>query len=690
MRIWKSGGLWIAGLALLGSLTIAGWIANAAAASKRPADGADPAAGGLESLPIGGSLSGNLLLNPNFSDELKDWHASSPCFVVDKSTRTPKGNPSLKIDIGKDGKCGPYARLAANKYIAMPGIYAVEGVIKTKRLLAEKPPYGARLDLFQACATAQIAATADWTKVSCRDGVVSAAGGTQLRAEIYQMPTGTAWFGDLSLRREMPAPVRTFMLYPNYRGYLFPGQPEEVRFAVRIDLESGLSRDGAVFEIEADGAGKQFTRKYESPAGSFTAALDLSGAPDGAYTVRGKLLDKQGKLLFAQSPYRVVKTDSKPGAFLKAWIDDRNLAHFGDGKAHFVIGIYDTSGYSFAPGAYSKEVDEIAQAPINMLINYMITNAPPKAIDAYTDALQAHGIFLLPTVNNFYEANFKAKNFPVGLAQSLGASKPDDLIARYAAALAKNRAVVGYYVQDEAMPALVAPTFHQYRIIKANDPAGFDLIVLNQPETMGLWKDAVDVVGTDPYPIVWASNNDLAEVGDWTRQVSQAVHGARPVWTVIQFLKMTSQAAWPTEQQLHDMTWMAIAEGAAGVFYWSHGARGLAWVKDPIKKAALWREVIDVTKEVKEMEPVLLRPDSHVLAGKPVSDIVTREMAAADGTRYLIAYNRINDTTHARFTMLSAARSVKIMRGGAKIALETPTTFEDTFAAYEAKVYEIR
>ena len=81
-----------------------------------------------------------------------------------------------------------------------------------------------------------------------------------------------------------------------------------------------------------------------------------------------------------------------------------------------------------------------------MMVNYFITNTPISAINAYADELQEHGIFLLPTVNDFYEDN---KIYPKGLAAKLGASTQDDFIARYAGAFEENRAVVGYYVQDE-------------------------------------------------------------------------------------------------------------------------------------------------------------------------------------------------------------------------------------------------
>ena len=103
----------------------------------------------------------------------------------------------------------------------------------------------------------------------------------------------------------------------------------------------------------------------------------------------------------------------------------------------------------------------------------------------------------------------------------------------------------------------------------------------------------------------------MSNVGDVTRKIIGAVHGARPVWAVIQFFRATMLSHFPTEQELHDMSWMAITEGARGVFYWSYGLRGLDWGKrDPVLRQQRYDELVNVTKGISALEPVLLAPDS--------------------------------------------------------------------------------
>jgi hypothetical protein len=649
---------------------------------------ANISAGGLEAPEIESALGENLLINGDFSRGLEGWHASANCFQPDSSIRAPNGKPSLKIE--NPDSCGPFAKIAVNQFVAPPGVYSIGGEMKTPSLTeSKKPVVGAQMDLFTACETELVNGGADWQTFTGKHCVVAPGTRSPFRLAVSGNTSGSAWFANMYVRQEIAPLVRVYMLYPNYRGYLFADQSQEVRAAVSLNPGPDLRREDLVFQLEATrtDSGSKTDHTYKAPADDFTATLDFSALPAGDYQVRARLFGRNGNVLFEQPPYRVVKINSKPGALLKAWIDDRNRAHFGDGKPHFVIGIYDTSGYSNSPQGYARAVDEISKAPINMMVNYFITNAPISAINAYTEELQQHGIFFLPTVNNFYEDD---KGYPENAAADLGASTQDELIARYASALEENRAVVGYYVQDEPTVDKVARTFHQYQVIKANDPAGFNLIALDRPHDVQFWKDAVDVVGVDPYPLWLPVDNYIGEVGDWTRTAVQAVHGSRPVWTIIQFFQADAMSLWPTEQQLHDMSWMAIAEGASGVFYWSHGMRALGWVRDPVMHAALYRELINVTNEIKDLEPILLRPDTQVLNAKPSEDIVTREKTGPDGARYVIAYNRSSAASPARFVLQSPAQSVTVRRGMLTIEIKNGTTFEDQFAGYEAKVYEIR
>ncbi len=480
-----------------------------------------------------------------------------------------------------------------------------------------------------------------------------------------------------------------FLLYPNYRGMMFSDQSQVASMDLTVTPPPGISLASLRVEIDAiDQAGNTVASQTLTPATTeFTASLDMGALPLGTYQVAGKVEDDSGNLLMAQSPYAIVKLDASLRAGMKAWIDPANRAHFIDGHPHFVLGIYDTTGYSLSPAYYATRLAAIAQAPINMIINYYITNAPTAAINAYTTAMHPFGMTYLPTVSNFYS---NSTIFPAAVAREFGTDDQDQLISDYAATLSSDPAVVGYYVQDEPVITRQPETFHQYSLIKANDPSGFDLAVLDQPLQIPMWRDTVDVLGVDCYPITLASGNDLARVADRTRAAVQAGHGARPVWTVIQFFQGTSVSAWPTQQQLHDMSWMAIVEGATGLFYWEYGVRGLAEIKDPVEHAALYQELINVTTEIKSLEPVLLSPDAPVIsANSAAGTVFTRTKVGADGTRYLFAYNYTAAPVTAEFTLANSASSIVDYDTGVTSAPDTSTTFPGVFQPYQAHVFLI-
>jgi len=544
---------------------------------------------------VGWSLSSNLLVNGDFSQGKAGWIFGSPCFGIDPTTLAPNGAASLEFKSATS--CGDPVAMNSLK-VSGGQAYTLSGQIMTEEFAGTEST-GPMFDLFEVVRSPIISGTTNWTSATLQHLVVASGVTSSVRAQVYgSKPTGNAWFANMSLQQEMPPGLQMFLLYPNYRGLMFSDQSQVASMDLIVTPPAGTSLESLRVEIVAVNAGGNTvaSQTFTPESTEFTGTLDMTSLPLGTYQVAGMLEDSSGNVLMAQSPYSIVKLDASVRSGMKAWIDPANLAHFIDGNPHFVLGIYDTTGWSCGTADYVKELAGIAQAPINMIINYFLADAPTCAITAYTTATQEFGMTFLPTVGNFYSNN---GDFPTTLAKEFGTDDQDQLISDYASALSSDPGVVGYYVQDEPPISLQPETFHQYSLIKANDPSGFNLEVLALPPDLPFWKDTVDVLGVDPYPITAASGNDLAGVAKWTRAAFQAGRGSRPVWTVIQFFQTFLESAWPTQQQLHDMSWMAIVEGATGLFYWSYGERGLGWVSDPVEHAALYQELINVTTEIK-------------------------------------------------------------------------------------------
>ncbi len=643
--------------------------------------------GGLSAPPVEGTLGPNILTNGNFAAGTTGWTNLATCFAIDPTTLAPNAAATLEMSLSTT--CD--APIAVSSKVPSGATYTFSGQIMTDDVMsATVPGAGAYATLYGNSNSPIVNGTTGWTTFLNPQIVIPATQpATNVRLQTYDPVTmGDAWFANISVQQEIPPGLQMFLLYPNYRGLMFSDQSQAVSMDLTVTPPQGTTLSGLQVELDASDVNGNTVASQTFPAAAeFTGTLDLTGQPDGTYSVAGKLEDTSANVLMAQTPYTIVKLDASLRAGMKAYVDSSNEAHFLDGNPHFVLGIYDTTDYSDSPAYYVNELAAIALAPINMIINYYITNAPTQAITAYTTAMKQFGITFLPDMSGYYTGS---SVFPFGVAKEFGTDDPDTLTTDYVSAFASNPTVVGYYVQDEPAIGVQAETFHQYSLIKAADPSGFTLAVTNEPTRVGLWRDTVDVLGVDPYPLIHATGNDLAEVADWTRAAYQAGHGARPVWTVIQFFQSDLESLWPTQQQLHDMSWMAIVEGATGLFYWEYGLRGLYEVKDPVEHAALYRELINVTTEIKSLEPVLLSPDALVITANSATGIVfTKTKIGSDGTRYLFAYNYTAASVDAEFTLAQPAASIADYDTGASAAPDTSTTFPGAFQPYQAHIFVI-
>ena len=642
--------------------------------------------GGLTAPEVGWSLGSNLLVNGDFSAGTTGWTLPSTCFAIDPATPAPNGAASLEMS--DSAACGDSSPIAVNSLKVSGGqVYTLSGQIKTEGYIGVNSIAGAMFFLYDFARSPIFNGTTDWTSVTRQHVTVASGKTASLRLQTYDaVPTGNAWFANLSMQQEIPPGLQMFLLYPNYRGLMFSDQSQVASIDLTVTPPAGTSLSSLQVVISATDAGGNIvaSQTFTPESAEFTGTLDMTSLPLGVYQVAGIIEDGSGNVLMAQSPYAIVKLDASLRAGMKAWIDPANLAHFIDGNPHFVLGIYDTTDYSNSSAYYVPRLAAIAQAPINMIINYYITNAKTPAITAYTTAMKQFGIMFLPDVAAFYTG---LAAWPTGPAKEFGTENQDTLISDYAAALSSDTSVAGYYVGDEPALSRQPETFTQYGRIKAADPSGFNLAVLNTPLALPSWKDTVDVLGVDAYPLANLTGNDLAEVADRTRAAYQAGHGSRPVWTVIQFFQLDLESVWPTQQQLHDMSWMAIVEGANGLFYWEYGVRGLNEVKDPVEHAALYQELINVTTEIKSLEPVLLSPDAPVITeNSEAGTVFTKTEVGSGAARYLFSYNYTVSPVTAEFTLAQPAASIIDYDTGVSAAPDTSTTFSVTYQPYQAHV----
>jgi hypothetical protein len=656
------------------ALALVAAIGLALAASPPAGQGgpADPApAGGLTALPEPAGQGPNLVDNASFATvqdgALGGWglRLDGELWAVVREGRD--GRPALRLDAGRQRTGTP----AAEQTLTLePGLYTVEGWVRTREAGAADARSGVRL-----CLDARPGAnwwhcspvargTTDWTLLRVAQVPVRERGRYKVSLGTYGVPGGVAWFEHVSLTVARTPPLDVYLRYPNFRGMLFDDRSQTVRVAVATPARGSRVR----LALLDEGTGQiRVTREHEAAA-SLTAELDAAGLPPGRYLLRTELLDAGGGVSARHPDYRIIKVPARSRDRLSVWYDERNVTYFA-GKPTFVLGLYTTSGYSmdrrtYAAGADGWGNDRIAQAPVNLLINYHLGRAPIPALGVYLDDLHARGIRYLQTVNFYHrqDAQYREIEYPA-------ARQGEDALNRWVArTLGAHPGLAGFYVMDEQPADMVPIVFRQHRQLAAAAPGSVTYGVLGDGKEgqAPLWRDALDVMGLDPYPILKpAGQNDLAMVGEWTRLGQAAVQQSRPVWMVLQYFPLTAAGGWPSEGDLRTMSWMAIVEGARGLLYWSFGTKGLAWVKDPRLREQKWAELVRVTKEIKALEPVLLAPDAAVVRRESSGGVVrTLGKVGPDGARYLFAYNTRNAPTRVTWTLAApAAETVDLATG---------------------------
>jgi len=410
------------------------------------------------------------------------------------------------------------------------------------------------------------------------------------------------------------------------------------------------------------------------------------------------------------------------------------------GTPRFVLGVYDSGGgYSTDPAFWENAIFTASGArglqgfPLNVYLNYWLGAMPIGPTTALLDVLHNHGLMYLQTGNCF----------DTGGWQRYGAGSFSIMNESYVQQYAQHPAALGYYIMDECDDSLISETSKHNEQLKSWDPQGitFGANLAAGYRDPSLWKDSMDVMGTDPYPLYGAEPSagyTHFTVADYTSKLRAAAKPDRPVWAVLQFFKFTSNSRMPTANELRAHAVMAIVEGAQGLMWWDIGVNGLRQL-DSGTVSTYMNNLKTLTTELAGLEPALLASASDgALVGNttrfsdPVAGRISQlqhniavewlysriewyraELSAlqagnrsksgglldgaanvrtrtkiVNGVGYVFAYNYTNQSQPVTFTWQSAPTSVKESKTGQTYAV-SGASWKDTFGPYEARIYVI-
>ena len=695
------GGLLFTALLWLGQQACA-WNGGAAGLRSGRLTGASaveiPVGGGLTAYlePV---LSENLLANPSFeqiSPNNKPEAWSDNGFSSD-TTVARTGSASYLL---ADAHQIPYSQSASQRLSLRKGVYhlrvwvRLEGLAATRgsgvrACLSAPPSYP--WSLVRAC-TPPVKGTGEWQELALGKIAVPQDTLAAVGLEAYGEPDGKAWFDDIELRREENA-LDVFLLYPNYRGLLFDDQSQIVRLRVGVELPGGEAQPGWLVRVTVtdESEGRQVEEQTFPADAMGLVSLDFSGLPlNRSYLITAQLWP-QGALEPAAQypPYRVWKVPGSLRQHMTVSFDEQNRI-LVRGKPMFLLGVYDSGlGYGLTEEWWDRTLAtarRLFELPINVYLNYWYGEAGNGAWIPMMNLLHSQGIYALTNANCFSGSPVQQMMPNAWFLKA----KEGDIETRVS-----HPGFLGFYAADECAGQLAPDVFAHAQRMRTLDPDGIVFGTLLGGPHLSLWRDVLDVLATNPYPLYAAEPEGgypLGRVAEWTEQARRAVHGARPIVTVIQFFQFTSKGRWPTQKELRDMSYMAIASGANGLLYWSLGANGLAYVcKDWCEeKAEYFQRLKAVLEELKSLEEVLASPDRpDLLVSVSDREAIRTRVKYHDGKVWLIAANVTSRKVEASFVLKEAPRSVRVLQGNESLTVEGPE-FRDTFGPYEARIDEIR
>jgi hypothetical protein len=480
----------------------------------------------------------------------------------------------------------------------------------------------------------------------------------------------------------------------------------------------------------------------------FTMSLNTTGALGGVATMQPVLaqfvlLDGGGREVLPRYPaYRVYKVDAAVRPMMNISFTADNAVMLGIPRPNlpsqlglgapapgFLLGVYDSALGAVDAGTNWEQLlfdpagaRRMSGLPINLYLNYHLGDTGADVINSLMTTLNAHKIAYLQTGNCFASSPASGHNAPTGFKIDQAGDGTFPYITK-PNPQGIGDMVGGYYTADECTADMVEGVFAQYQRLVQRDPDSLTFGALLGGNDLPLWRDALDVMSTDPYPLYGAEpagGYNHGQVATWTRLTAQAVQHSRPVVTVLQFFKFdasrSSQGRWPTQREMRNHAYTAIVEGAKGLMWWSLGENGLlaACGKKPgwcAERTQRMNDLKAVVTDIAALESVLLSPDvtswgggvaavknNGTNASLPASSIRTLvKHDAASNTDYLIAYNTTpyynasvaSPSVTVQFT-LPAPPATAIVVHGENRNLAAAATLTDTFGPFEAHVYILK
>lgn len=456
---------------------------------------------------------------------------------------------------------------------------------------------------------------AEWQQLRLEG--IAGFGATQARAMLRLAGEGDLWFDDVVFARTLEAPA---LLPAPARLVAVADQETAVQLWVAVQtpqpVETGLIR---LAVLAGDRVTKTLDVEFTSGDGNLlTASPLLPGLPAGDYVVRAQFDVEE-----VEWPLHVTLAQRRPTG-----LDDHG-ALLRSGKPCFPVGLYHVK-----PEDYSRLQEQgftAAQGPVT---------ANPRQL---TQALQAAGKSNLGLIVPLYAGGSPARRMP--------------LIQQEMKAAGRQPAAWGWKLLDEpeSRPDVANELPNAYRRLRQADKTRPFVVTVSDLDEAGTWAHFCDVLEVTALPLPEQPLGLVAERMATARKVLQPWQG---LFALLQAGWSAAPGGQPTTQQARAMAYMAILNGATGIFWYA--------LRDPgwnLAETPLWTQFGALNQEISKL-------GLQALTGQPLSVLVEggAVQAAAWETPDGATIAAVNGQDVAQTVTLKLPRPVSVAQTSGELA----------------------
>ena len=450
--------------------------------------------------------------------------------------------------------------------------------------------------------------TSDWTQMKgVTPPMPPTAKSARVAFYVSRGGLGKAWFDDVSVR-PVRRPFFGGMFSSAYRNLAADGK---VVFRAAAKLSEHPGATVRFFYTAWDGAMRNVAPTGTAPDAA-VLEIDVTSLAMGTHRVRCEIVAADGKFLGGGS---IDFTRAAELPARRTWIDGKRRA-IVDGKPFFPLGMYtdDVGADAFR---------NFLSGPFNCVMPYKEPSL------GQLDFCREKGIEVIYPLNSAWAWH---KYRPNGVDADAAAQA---YVERVVGEKKNHPAILAWYCNDEIPLERLPQLVERQRLLERIDPGHPTWTVLYQYGDIREYFPAFDVIGADPYPI---PASPIGNVAVWTRTANDEVMGLKPLWMVPQAFAWedfgTKGRRFPTREELVNMTWQCVANGANGIVYFTY--RTL--YKDGEFLADRWADICAAAESVREFSPVILSDEEPPVVTGATDELSVRAWRY-QGSVYLAVVN---------------------------------------------------